>query len=80
MLTLRFEARSAELYGWVDGMEWDGMGWDGMGYDEMGPSIFVILCGYIVNVYIYVYTYLKTHVHMVISKMMFTHPQLEIKF
>ena len=39
-----------------DGMDgWDGMGWDGMGYQKC-PSIFFILCMYIDQVYIYLYT------------------------
>ena len=37
------------------------MGWDGMDgtEDQMGPSIFFILCWYIVHVYMYQYTFSK---------------------
>ena len=43
-------ARSASLMGW------GGMGSDG---NQKCPSIFFILCGYIDDVYIYLYTELK---------------------
>ena len=42
---------AASLMGWMDAM--DGMGWT---EDQMGPSIFFILCGYIVYVYMFLYT------------------------
>ena len=39
-------------------MGWGGMGWGGM-KDQMGPSNIFILCGYIVYVYMNMYTYSK---------------------
>ena len=54
-------------------MFFDGMGWDGMGggwggtEDQMGPSNFIILSGYIVYVYINMYTFSKFVTNFVMS-------------